>query len=96
MLKNNCKNLQVLKIIILFVITANATFAQRLDTLVDVGGYKLHFNIFKGKGTPILFEAGSNAWSSDWDTILPAIYKVTGTTLITYDSIMSPIIKAEG
>jgi tetratricopeptide (TPR) repeat protein len=61
------------------------THAQHLDTLVDVGGYKLHFNIIKGNGTPILFEAGSGAYSSDWDTILPSIYKVTGTTLITYD-----------
>ncbi len=59
--------------------------AQQIDTLVDVGGYKLHFKITKGKGTPVLFEAGSRAYSADWDTILPSIYKVTGTTLITYD-----------
>ncbi len=60
-------------------------FGQHIDTLVDVGGYKLHFKIIKGNGTPILFEAGSGAFSSDWDTILPSIYNVTGTTLITYD-----------
>ena len=34
--------------------------SQTIDTLVDVGGYKLHFNIIKGKGIPILFEAGAN------------------------------------
>lgn len=60
-------------------------YSQSIDTLVDVGGYKLHFNIIKGKGTPILFEAGSGAWGSDWDTILPSIYNITRTTLITYD-----------
>lgn len=60
-------------------------FAQQIDTLIDIGGYKLHFKIIKGTGTPILFEAGSGAYGSDWDTILPSIYKVTGTTLITYD-----------
>jgi hypothetical protein len=73
------------QVILLIIASTNLILAQRLDTLIDVGGYKLHFNILKGKGTPILFEAGSNAWSSDWDTILPTIYKITGTTLITYD-----------
>jgi hypothetical protein len=33
--------------------------SQTKDTSVDVGQYKLHFNIIKGKGIPILFESGS-------------------------------------
>lgn len=76
------------KTIVFYLLTLLSNFSiygQQIDTLVDVGGYKLHFNIIKGKGTPILFEAGSGAWSSAWDTILPAIYKITETTLITYD-----------
>jgi hypothetical protein len=81
----NIRTFRLIKIILLIIASTNLILAQRLDTLIDVGGYKLHFNILKGKGTPILFEAGSNAWSSDWDTILPTIYKITGTTLITYD-----------
>ena len=76
---------RLIKIILLIITSANFGLAQQLDTLIDVGGYKLHFNILKGKGTPILFESGSGTWSSDWDTILPSIYKITGTTLITYD-----------
>lgn len=59
--------------------------AQSQDTLVDVGGYKMHFNIIKGKGTPILFEAGAGSDASVWNNILEKIHKVTGTTLITYD-----------
>jgi pimeloyl-ACP methyl ester carboxylesterase len=59
--------------------------SQTLDTLVDVGGYKMHFNIIKGEGTPILFEAGAGNDGSIWDNILEKIHKVTGTTLITYD-----------
>lgn len=59
--------------------------AQSQDTLVDVGGYKMYFNIMKGKGTPILFEAGGGADSSVWNNILEKIHSVTGTTLITYD-----------
>jgi pimeloyl-ACP methyl ester carboxylesterase len=59
--------------------------AQTLDTLVDVGGYKMHFNIMKGEGTPILFDAGAGNDGSIWNNILEKIHKVTGTTLITYD-----------
>ena len=59
--------------------------SQTLDTLVDVGGYKMHFKILKGEGTPILFEAGAGNDGSIWDNILEKIHKVTGTTLITYD-----------
>jgi hypothetical protein len=32
--------------------------SQTIDTLIDVGGYRLHFNIITGKGVPILFESG--------------------------------------
>jgi pimeloyl-ACP methyl ester carboxylesterase len=59
--------------------------AQSKDTLVDVGGYNMYFKIMKGKGTPILFEAGGGNDSSVWDGILEKIHKVTGATLITYD-----------
>ena len=59
--------------------------AQSQDTLVDVGGYKMHFKIMKGEGTPILFDAGAGNEGSVWDPILKKIHKVTGTTLITYD-----------
>jgi pimeloyl-ACP methyl ester carboxylesterase len=82
-----CKKMKQNKIILSLIVflTSISLFGQQIDTLVDVGGYKLHFKIIKGNGTPILFEAGSGAYSSDWDTILPSIYKITGTTLITYD-----------
>src|SRR6201986_5253813 len=58
---------------------------QYIDTLVDVGCYRLHFHILKGKGMPILFEAGSGAGGDTWDTILKPIAAITGATLITYD-----------
>lgn len=81
------KKQKVYRLIFFFIllISTNYVEAQKTDTLIDVGGYNLHFSIYKGKGTPILFESGSNAWSTDWDSILPAIYKITETTLITYD-----------
>lgn len=59
--------------------------AQTLDTLIDVGRHKLHFNIIKGKGIPILFEAGGGSDGTVWNSILKPIAEITGATLITYD-----------
>lgn len=75
--------------------------AQGESSLVDVGGYNMHFNIIKGEGVPILFEAGGGNDSSVWAPILESIYNVTGTTLITYDrsgfgkSELNPDLKKE-
>ena len=44
--------------------------SQTKDTLVDIGGYKMHFKIMKGEGTPILFDAGAGNDGSIWDNIL--------------------------
>ena len=41
-----------------FLIISFVGQSQVLDTLIDVGGHRLHFNIIKGKGVPILFESG--------------------------------------
>lgn len=62
-----------------------STRAQTIDTLIDVGGYKLHFNIIKGKGTPILFDAGGGEDATTWEKILQPIAERTGATLITYN-----------
>jgi len=58
---------------------------QTIDTLVDVGGYRLHFKIIEGTGIPILFEGGAGADATVWDIILKPIADITHTTLITYD-----------
>ncbi len=71
--------------ITLFFIYSFSMHSQSLDTLVDVGGYNMHFNIIKGEGTPILFESGGGDDGSVWNGILEGIHKVTGTTMITYD-----------
>lgn len=69
----------------LLILLSFSMLLQGQDTLVDIGGYKMHFKILKGEGTPILFEAGAGNDASIWDNILEKIHKVTGTTLITYD-----------
>jgi pimeloyl-ACP methyl ester carboxylesterase len=59
--------------------------SQTIDTLIDVGGYRLHFNIIKGKGIPILFESGGGDDGKVWDDLTKKLYDSIGTTLITYD-----------
>ena len=58
---------------------------QMIDTLVNVGTHKLHFNIIKGKGTPIIFESGNGDDATVWEELLHPLYDSTGATLITYD-----------
>ncbi|MBS1661308.1 MAG: alpha/beta hydrolase [Bacteroidetes bacterium] len=78
-------------ILILILLNHLPTQSQTLDTLIDVGGYKLHFNIIKGtstikgKNTPILFDAGGGEDATTWKQILQPIADRTGATLITYD-----------
>jgi pimeloyl-ACP methyl ester carboxylesterase len=59
--------------------------SQSIDTLIDVGGYHLHFKIIKGNGIPILFESGAGNDASVWDQILGPIAAKTSATLICYD-----------
>lgn len=76
------------KLIFLFFLiflTVISVQSQEIDTLVDVGGYNMHFSIIKGQGIPILFDAGAGDDGSVWNNILEPIQKVTGATLITYD-----------
>jgi len=67
-----------------WVLVAGSGRCQTIDTLVDVGGYRLAFHIVKGKGMPILFDAGSGDDGSDFYPILKPIADVSGATLITY------------
>ncbi len=59
--------------------------SQSIDTLIDVGTYKLHFYLLKGKGVPILFEAGAGNDGSVWKDLLKPLHDSIGAPLITYD-----------
>ena len=74
-----------LTILLICINILNLINAQAIDTLIDVGGHKLHFNITMGSGTPILFEAGNGDDGSVWQPILADIHKQINATLITYD-----------
>ena len=59
--------------------------SQQLDTLIDVGGYHLHFSIIEGEGMPILFEAGGAFDGLPWNGMLEPIHRATGAPIIRYD-----------
>ena len=72
-------------ITLLILITFITLKAQIIDTLLDVGGYDLHFRIVRGEGTPILFESGGGDDCSIWsDGFIDSISHQTGATIITY------------
>ncbi|MEM6348344.1 MAG: alpha/beta fold hydrolase [Bacteroidota bacterium] len=64
-----------------------STQAQDLDTLVDVGGYDLHFVIWEGEGMPILLAAGGGNDATVWTRtdFVEQLQRITQTTIITYD-----------
>ncbi len=64
---------------------AHPARCQGTDTLVNVGGYRLHFHILPGHGVPILFDAGGGDDGTVWDSLLGPISAITGAPLITYD-----------
>jgi pimeloyl-ACP methyl ester carboxylesterase len=60
------------------------TYAQ-VDTLINIGSYKLHVKITNGNGAPILFESGGALDSRQWDSISCVLNKHLDATVITYD-----------
>jgi pimeloyl-ACP methyl ester carboxylesterase len=69
----------------LFGLLTHRARCQATDTLVDVGGHRLHFHILRGRGVPILFDAGGGDDGTVWDSLLHPIAEITGAPLITYD-----------
>ena len=67
-----------------FLVSLVSAYAQ-VDTLVDVGSYKLHFRILKGETNPILFESGGGLDARQWDSISTVLHGKLNATIITYD-----------
>jgi len=82
---NRCMKKYLFATLTFWGLMANSGRCQYMDTLIDVGGYRLNFHIIKGKGMPILFEAGSGDVGEGWDIILKPLADITGATMITYD-----------
>jgi len=70
---------------LLMIFNPGKTYTQTIDTLIDVGSYKLHFHIVKGQGMPILFEAGGGDNGTVWNNLLKPIADITDAPLMAYD-----------
>ncbi len=55
------------------------------ETLVQVGKYRLNFQVIKGGSLAILLEAGGGMDSREWSRLAPELARKTGATIVSYD-----------
>ncbi len=58
---------------------------ETAETLVQVGEYRLNFQVIKGGSLTILLEAGGGMHSSEWTKLAPELARKTGATVVSYD-----------
>jgi pimeloyl-ACP methyl ester carboxylesterase len=56
-----------------------------VETLVQVGKYRLNFQVIEGGEPTILLEAGGGMDSREWNKIASALAEKTGATIVSYD-----------
>jgi pimeloyl-ACP methyl ester carboxylesterase len=55
------------------------------ETLVQVGEYRLNFQVIEGGNLTILLEAGGGMDSREWNNIASKLARETGATIVSYD-----------
>jgi len=58
---------------------------EAVETLVQVGKYRLNFQVIEGGNLTILFEAGGGMDSREWNNIAAELARKTGATIVSYD-----------
>lgn len=58
---------------------------EAVETLVQVGKYRLNFRVIEGGSLTILLEAGGGMDSREWNRIAPELAHKTGATVVSYD-----------
>jgi pimeloyl-ACP methyl ester carboxylesterase len=58
---------------------------EAVETLVQIGKYRLNFQIIEGSNLTILLEAGGGMDSREWNRIAPELARKTGATIVSYD-----------
>ena len=58
---------------------------KAVETLVQVGKYRLNFQVVEGRSPAILLEAGGGMDSRVWNNIAAELARKTGATIISYD-----------
>lgn len=60
--------------------------AVPVDTLIDVGGHRLHFNLWHHRGDiTLVFEAGGAANLGSWDSVPAMAARTLGVRVVAYD-----------
>jgi pimeloyl-ACP methyl ester carboxylesterase len=68
------------------VLHAGLHFPAPVDTMVDVGGYRIHARIHRGTlPVTILMEAGGGATLARWNGVDSVIAQRTGATVVAYE-----------
>ena len=58
---------------------------ETVETLVQVGEYRLNFLVIKGGSLTIVLEAGGGMHSTEWSKLAPELARKTGATVVSYD-----------
>jgi pimeloyl-ACP methyl ester carboxylesterase len=58
---------------------------EAVETLVQVGKYRLNFQVIEGGDLTILLEAGGGMDSNEWNNLAPELARKTGSTIVSYD-----------
>lgn len=58
---------------------------EPVESLVQVGKYRLNFKIIRGNDLAVLLEAGGGMDSREWNKIAPELAAKTGATIVSYD-----------
>jgi pimeloyl-ACP methyl ester carboxylesterase len=58
---------------------------ETVETLVQVGEYRLNFQVIEGGNITILLEAGGGMHSNEWSKLAPELARKTGAKVVSYD-----------
>ncbi len=59
--------------------------SETVETLVQVGEYRLNFQVIRGGNLTVLLEAGGGMHSAEWTKLAPELAHKTGATVVSYD-----------
>jgi pimeloyl-ACP methyl ester carboxylesterase len=58
---------------------------ESVETLVQVGKYRLNFKVIEGSSLAILLESGGGMDSGEWSRLAPELARKTGASIVSYD-----------
>lgn len=58
---------------------------ETVESLIDVGEYRLNFKVIKGQEFTILLESGGGMDSKEWTRIAPELARKTKAAIVSYD-----------